>query len=109
MIRCIFSILLVISAFLFPAAQTPSQPDDFPSVSVLLPANIPSENVQISYFLIGPFGGYGGYTKQRPGLQSYEISALVEGKAAHEIRMIVYRVGLRNYGIRSTTWRDFQT
>lgn len=93
MIRCIFSILLVMSAFLVPASQTPSQPDDSPSVSVLLPANIPSENVQISYFLIGPFGGYGGYTKQRPGLQSSEISALVEGKAAHEIRMIVYASG----------------
>jgi hypothetical protein len=67
--------------------------DNFPSVSVLLPANIPSETVQISYFLIGPFRGYGGYTKQRPGLQSYEISALVEGKAASEIRMIVYASG----------------
>ena len=93
MIRCALSILLVMSAFLSPAAQTPSKLDDFPCVSVLLPANIPSETVQLSYFLIGPFGGYGGYTKQRPGLQSYEISALVEGKAASEIRMIVYASG----------------
>jgi hypothetical protein len=93
MIRGIFSILLVMSAFLSPAAETPSQSDGFPSVFVLLPANIPSENVQISYFLIGPFGGYGGYTKPRPGLQSYEISALVEGKKASEIRMIVYASG----------------
>jgi hypothetical protein len=93
MIRCIFSILLVMSGCLSPAAQTPSQSDDFPSVSVLLPTNIPSENVQLSYFLIGPFGGYGGYTKQRPGLHSYEISELVEGKTASEIRMIVYASG----------------
>lgn len=93
MIRCVFSILLVMSAFLSPPAQTPSKLDDFPSVSVLLPANIPSETVQISYFLIGPFGGYGGYAKQRPGLQSYEISALVWGKAASEIRMIVFASG----------------
>jgi hypothetical protein len=74
MVRGIFSILLVMSAFLPPSTF----------VSVLPPANIPSENVQISYFLIGPFGGYGGYTKQRPGLHSYEISALVEGKTANE-------------------------
>jgi hypothetical protein len=93
MIRCVLSILLVTSAFLSPAAQTPSKLGDFPPVSVLLPANIPSETVQISYFLIGPFGGYGGYTKPRPGLQSYEISALVEGRAASEIRMIVYASG----------------
>jgi hypothetical protein len=93
MIRCIFVILLVMSGFLSLEAQIPSKQDDFPSVSVLLPANIPSETVQISYFLIGPFGGYGGYTKQRPGLHSYEISALVEGKTASEIRMIVYASG----------------
>jgi len=66
---------------------------DSPSVSVLLPANIPSEAVQISYFLIGPFGGYGGYTEQQPGLRSYEISAVVDGKAASEIRIIVYASG----------------
>src|SRR5258708_38079791 len=93
MIRCVFPILLRMSGFMSPAAQTPSKLDDFPSVTVLLPANIPSETVQISYFLIGPFGGYGGYTKQRPGLQSYEISALVEGKTASEIRMLVYASG----------------
>jgi hypothetical protein len=93
MIRCVFSILLVMSAFLSPAAQTPSKLDDFPFVSVLLPANIPSETVQISYFLIGPFGGYSGYAKQQPGLHSCEISALVDGKVASEIRMIVYASG----------------
>src|SRR6267142_2400566 len=93
MIRCILAILLVMSAFLSLEAQIPSKLDNFPSVSVLLPTNIPSETVQISYFLVGPFGGYGGYTKQRPGLHSYEISALVEGKTASEIRMIVYASG----------------
>jgi hypothetical protein len=93
MIRCVFSALLVMSAFLSPAAQTPSKPDGLPSVSVLLPANTPSETVQISYFLTGRFGGYGGYTKQRPGLHSYEISALVKGKTASEIRMIVCASG----------------
>jgi hypothetical protein len=93
MTPCVLSILLVMSAFLSSAVQTASNLDDFPSVSVLLPANIPSETVQISYFLIGPFGGYSGYTKQRPGLRSYEMSALVEGKAASEIRMIIYASG----------------
>jgi len=81
------------SAFLSHVTEAPALSDGFPSVSVLLPADIPSENVQISYFLIGPFGGYCGYTKQRPGLQSYEISTSVEGKTASEIRMIVYASG----------------
>ena len=93
MIRCIFSIVLIISGFLAPAAKMPPQPDDFPSVSLALPADVPSETVQISYFLRGPFGGYGSYTKQQPGLSSYEISAVVEGKPANEIRIIVYASG----------------
>jgi hypothetical protein len=54
---------------------------------------MPSETVQIIYFMVGPFGGYGGYTKQQVGLQSYEIAASVEGKAATEIRMIAYATG----------------
>jgi hypothetical protein len=93
MVRCIFAIFLGMAASLSLEAQTHSKAEDLPSVSILLPANIPSETVQISYFLIGPFGGQGGRTEQRAGLHSYEISALVEGKAATEIRMIVYASG----------------
>jgi hypothetical protein len=43
--------------------------------------------------LVGPFGGRGGYIKQGVGLHSYEIASSVEGKAATEIRMIVYASG----------------
>jgi hypothetical protein len=43
--------------------------------------------------MVGPFGGNGGYATQRAGVHSYEIPALVEGKAATEIRMIVYASG----------------
>ena len=93
MVRYIFAILLCMITLLSPEAQTPSKAEGFPSVSISLPANIPSETVQIPYFLVGPFGGYGGYTERRTGLHSYEISPLVGGKAATEIRMIVYASG----------------
>ena len=93
MVRSIFASLLSMAALLPPEAQAPSRAEGLPSVSISLPANIPSETVQISYFLVGPFGGHGRYTEQRAGLHSYEISALVEGKAATEIRMIVYASG----------------
>jgi hypothetical protein len=93
MIRGILLVVLVMSPCPSLAAQIPLEQDDFPSVSLVLPANVPSETVQIAYFLVGPFGGYGGYTKQRPGLPSYQISALVEGKPASGIRVIVYASG----------------
>jgi hypothetical protein len=43
--------------------------------------------------LIGSFGGYGGYAARQTGVDSYEIPTIVEGKAATEIRMIVYASG----------------
>ena len=93
MVCCIFAILLGVAAMLPLTAQTPTKAEVFPSVSISLPPSIPSETVQISYFLRGPFGGYGGYTEQRAGGHSYEIPASVESKAATEIRMIVYASG----------------
>jgi hypothetical protein len=74
-------------------AQTPKTASFLPSASISLPPDILSETVQISYFLVGPFGGYGGYAAQRTGVHSYEIPAIVEGKAATDIRMIVYASG----------------
>src|SRR5712671_2856131 len=75
------------------SAQTPKIASFLPSVSISLPPDILSETVQISYFLVGPFGGYGGYAAQRTGVHSYEIPTMVDGKAATEIRMIVYASG----------------
>jgi hypothetical protein len=75
------------------SAQTPKTERFLPSVSISLPPDVLSETVQISYFLVGPFGGYGAYVAQRTGVDSYEIPTTVENKAATEIRMIVYSPG----------------
>jgi hypothetical protein len=88
-----FAILLGIAALQSLASQTSSSQESSPPVSVSLPPNIPSETVQIAYHLVGPFGGRGGYTEQRPGLHSYEIATSAEGQAAAEIRMMVYASG----------------
>jgi hypothetical protein len=87
------AILLSMAGVLPQAAQTPTKAELSPSVSLSLPPDMLSETVQISYFLIGPFGGHGGYATGRAGVHSYEIPALAEGKAATEIRMIVYAPG----------------
>jgi hypothetical protein len=92
-VRGTFAILLGMAALQSLASQTPSRQEISPSVSISLPPNIPSETVQIAYHLVGPFGGYGGYTDQRAGLHFYEIAASVEGRAATEVRLIVYASG----------------
>jgi hypothetical protein len=89
----VLAILLGVVGLLPQSAQTPKTASFLPSVSISLPPDMLSETVQISYFLIGPFGGHGGYATGRAGVHSYEIPALAEGKAAAEIRMIVYAPG----------------
>lgn len=93
MVCWVLTILLGLAGLLPRTAQTPTKADLLPSVYLSLPADTLSETVQISYFLTGDFGGHGGYTTGRVGVHSYEIPALVEGKAATEIRMIVYAPG----------------
>jgi len=89
----VLAILLGMAGLLPQSAQTPKTASFLPSVSISLPTDILAESVQISYFLVGPFGGYGGYAAQRTGVHSYEIPTMVNGKAATEIRMIVYAPG----------------
>jgi len=93
MIRCTLAILLGIAVPQSLGSQAFSGQASSPSVSVVLPVNLDSEAVQISYFMVGPFGGYGGYTKQDPSVRSYEIAASVEGRAATQIKIIVYASG----------------
>lgn len=93
MVRSVFAILLGTGFAILGITDSCSKSESFPSVSVSLPSNVPSETVQIVYYLVGPFGGRGGYVKQGAGLHSYEIASSVEGKAAIEIRMIVYASG----------------
>jgi hypothetical protein len=89
----VLAILVGMAGLLPQSAQPPKSGNFLPSVSISLPPDVLSETVQISYFLVGPFGGYGGYVAQRTGVQSYEIPTMVEDKAATEIRMIVYASG----------------
>jgi Carboxypeptidase regulatory-like domain len=89
----VLAILVGMAGLLPQSAQPPKTANFLPSVSISLPPDVLSETVQISYFLVGPFGGYGGYVAQRTGVQSYEIPTMVEDKAATEIRMIVYASG----------------
>jgi len=92
-VRRILVTLVGVAALLAGTTQTPAKAEDSPSVSISLPSNVPSKTVQISYFLVGPFGGHGGYTTDRTGVHFYEISTMVDFQAATEIRMIVYAPG----------------
>lgn len=86
-------ILASIAGLLTGTGQTTAQTGDSPFISILLPPSVPSETVQISYFLRGSFGGYGDYVRSKSDVTSYEVPATVEGRLATEIRAIVYARG----------------
>ena len=65
MVGWVLAILVGMAGLLPQSAQTPKTATFLPSVSISLPPDILSETVQISYFLVGPFGGNGGFAAQR--------------------------------------------
>jgi len=90
-----FTILLGLAGSRYLAAAQPSGPENSPSVSLTIPSGVASETIQISYFLVGAFGGYGGRLDRQAGVQSYQIRASVNGKAATRIKMLAYVPGCR--------------
>ena len=64
-----------------------------PDITLNLPPDIASESVQINYFMLGPFGGYGGYVTREKGRLFYNIPASVDGKPAGAVKIIAYMPG----------------
>jgi hypothetical protein len=64
-----------------------------PSITLRVPPGIPSESVQINYFLTGDFGGYGDFIKAEKDKSAYVFVAGVEGKPAASVKIIAYLPG----------------
>jgi hypothetical protein len=70
-----------------PAAQ----PDK--SFRITIPHDIRPEDVQLSYFLTGPFGGYGLSARVEAGKHEYVINTTFEGKMVTSLKAVVYAPG----------------
>ena len=86
------ALIILISGHSGPTPRMQS-PASLPAVSISLPANVPSETVQIRYFMSGSFGGYGGLIEPEPNLTAYEIETSTQGKPANELKILVYAAG----------------
>jgi hypothetical protein len=87
MFRSILRIALLV------AAAQDSASRQAPKISLTLPSDIPSETVQINYFMIGPFGGYGGFVRTEKGRSTYDVVASVDGNAPASVKVIAYLPG----------------
>ncbi len=75
------------------AEHSVSIPAKIPHIIIALPADIPSEKIEIRYFLTGPFGGYGDSVNKQPNLHSYDITAGINGSAANNAKIVIYANG----------------
>jgi hypothetical protein len=60
---------------------------------IRLPPEIRSEQVQVRYFLTGPFGGSGGFLQAEPERNTYLIGTSVNHQAAETLKVIFYAPG----------------
>jgi hypothetical protein len=87
----VFAAMLVLWAGICGAQtpRSPAGPADY--VEIKLPPGIPSEKVFIRYILTGQ--EFFGWVQPRPGVSSYLISKLRNGRPAAKFRAIIYTPG----------------
>ncbi len=90
-------VALLFSFSFFPAIRSAIVPKVFekPRITLSLPAGIPSELVQIHYFMSGSFGGNGAGVVPGPNQPTYVIEAPADGETPTDIRIMVYAPGCR--------------
>jgi len=66
------------------------------SILLRIPSTVDTTGLDISYFITGDFGGFGGFVRTKPNLHGYVIDTSYENKPARTLKIIVYCPG---YGI----------
>lgn len=84
---------LTVAQFLPPLLPEQSNISRVPEISISIPSNVRSESLQGQYFLVGTFGGSGGYINAQPGVSSYRIEAGVKGTTAKQVKLVLYANG----------------
>jgi len=58
-------------------------------IRVVLPRSVEAGTCQFQYFLVGPFGGYGGFARPKLDASEFEIETVHEGKAVQRLQVIL--------------------
>ena len=87
-ISCALTVMLLHG--LHSRAQPPS--GDEP-IRVVLPPGIEPRSCQVQYFLVGSFGGYGGFARPKLNASEFEIETLHEGAAVESLKAALYCSG----------------
>jgi hypothetical protein len=58
-------------------------------IRVVLPRRVDTKGCQLQYFLVGPFGGYGGFVRPKLDASEFEIETVHEGEQVERLRAIL--------------------
>ena len=58
-----------------------------------MPEAVDTKDSEITYYLTGPFGGYGSFVRTKAGVHDYEIDTSYEGKPARSLKAVIYCPG----------------
>jgi hypothetical protein len=72
-------------------------------VRVVLPRSVETNSCQLEYFLVGPFGGYGGVARPKRDASEFEIETVHEGEVVERLKVILSCSG---YQIETMTFNS---
>src|SRR5947207_7458890 len=70
-------------------------------IRLTLPTGFESTNCQFRYFLVGLFGGYGGFARPKLNAAEFEIETVHEGAAVARLKAVLYCSG---YQVQTVTF-----
>jgi hypothetical protein len=87
-------ICLTFAVTLLPSPQFWAQHSsgDVP-IRVVLPRTANTSSCLLKYFLVGPFGGYGGFVPPKLDASEFEIETVHEGEAVERLQVILWCSG----------------
>ena len=87
-------ICLTFAVTLVPGPQSWAQRSsgDVP-IRVVLPRTAKTSSCLLKYFLVGPFGGYGGFVPPKLDASEFEIETVHEGAAVERLQVILWCSG----------------
>jgi hypothetical protein len=87
-------ISFTLTVMMLPGLHSKVQPfsaDD--PIRLVVSQGIEAASCQLQYSLVGSFGGYGGFARQKLNASEFEIETVHEGAAAESLKAVIYCPG----------------
>jgi hypothetical protein len=96
---------LVLTIFAATMSRAQRRAGDGPVV-VSLPQGFDTRSCQLKYFLVGSFGGYGGFVQPTRQVSAYEIETVHEGVRVEKLKAFLYCSGYQTETIAFDSLAD---